>query len=1199
MKLVLQCVSAVSAIVLVGGGDVSAQTSQSEAMRVQPQGLIGTAPQAGSSVAVDGDVLVVGVPGNANPGVNAGAAFVYQWNGYAWDLIGDLTSSLPPMPGDSFGASVAIDGDWIAVGAPGDGSSGLTNAGVVHVYKVIAGSVVYIGPLYDSSPEQNAGFGTSVAIDDTVLVAGAPYATGTLPDEGRATVFEVSGSAWSTAGLLISPTGTSDEKLGMSVDVSGTTILCGAPGTDSAQGTVLVYIKTGGGWQQWSSFVSPVQASDNRFGYSVAIEGDYVIVGEPGSDVAGIDAGMAYAYQDSLGAVVFSWVQDLQPAWLSPGDAMGMSVAIDGTTALVGIPVGQGIGVDTGRVDRWVQSGGTYTHTNLFYGSDLGSFDTATLGWSVSASGHLNVGGAPAADSDTGVVYVFSNQQYWQGGGVGDWNDAGNWSGNLVPNQESEVLLGRTGSTTIDIGGANCEAASLDVFEGVFQIVDTAGLGYLLLPESGGGITIGGTSPGATSSLEFTGLSGLIVDQTTIGRTDGKAGEWTVDQCTIDAGNIAVTNGSFLLTGGSVLDAVGVMTVGDADFDGEVVISSGSTLFLEDESWSTWELDIQRGLVELAGGSGVECMEVGANIAFAGTLAATDGQVVTPILNNAGRIISDVSSGDGFSLTGPYYQIGEDDEGNIITGQIVVKGLDVGVTGITMSSTANLGGGCVVYVNDPDSLVDGQTLDVLSADTVGDQFDIWMVPAIGTSAYLDIYYSALLGSGSDVSLVVTPLGATFGFNLPVGGETQTGSPAAMEVIDLNGDGADDVLVAVTGTSSGGDLDVWLNDGSGTLCLDGSYTTGADAFAMTTADFDQDGSSDCAVVLPLLDKAKVFINDGNGVFSLAATLSTGEEPRGITAFSLGGDVLPDLAVTNYSDDTLQTWENNTTLAMPVSFSSNGSVGTVIKPKPVKPGSVGGSGGKDESLLVGGQTEGGAHSADLLRRGLGDVDVFATGGEVVSLAVLDIDGNGLDDVAVTLASGDGLSVVMNRNGTGFQSPTLDASGLAGGDLHVGDLDGDSDEDLIFIEIDDVLGTNSVVAMRNDSSVLSRGGDDDIGMLARSELGAVGRGAADHGLIGSGDIDGDGAIDVVQVVEVLTDYQLIVQTSIASAEWSPDTCVAPCGGDINEDGGVDVDDLLALIGNWGPCDDPGNCPSDLDDSGSVDVDDLLMLLSAWGPC
>ena len=193
--------------------------------------------------------LVVGVPGNASPGFDAGAAFAYQWNGYAWDLIGDLTPSFP-MPGDSFGASVAIDGNWIAVGAPGDGSSGLSNAGVVHVYKVIAGSVSYIGPLYAGIVEQDAAFGTSVAIDDTVLVAGAPYATGTALLEGRATVFELSGSTWSIAGLLTSPTGTSDENLGMSVDVSGTTILCGAPGIDSAQGTVLVYIKTGGVWQQ-------------------------------------------------------------------------------------------------------------------------------------------------------------------------------------------------------------------------------------------------------------------------------------------------------------------------------------------------------------------------------------------------------------------------------------------------------------------------------------------------------------------------------------------------------------------------------------------------------------------------------------------------------------------------------------------------------------------------------------------------------------------------------------------------------------------------------------------------------------------------------------------------------------------------------------------------------------------------------------
>lgn len=54
--------------------------------------------------------------------------------------------------------------------------------------------------------------------------------------------------------------------------------------------------------------------------------------------------------------------------------------------------------------------------------------------------------------------------------------------------------------------------------------------------------------------------------------------------------------------------------------------------------------------------------------------------------------------------------------------------------------------------------------------------------------------------------------------------------------------------------------------------------------------------------------------------------------------------------------------------------------------------------------------------------------------------------------------------------------------------------------------------------------------------------------------------------------------------------------CDADVNDDTVVDVDDLLALLGDWGPC--PG-CPTDLDDDGDVDVDDLLALLGDWGPC
>jgi hypothetical protein len=53
----------------------------------------------------------------------------------------------------------------------------------------------------------------------------------------------------------------------------------------------------------------------------------------------------------------------------------------------------------------------------------------------------------------------------------------------------------------------------------------------------------------------------------------------------------------------------------------------------------------------------------------------------------------------------------------------------------------------------------------------------------------------------------------------------------------------------------------------------------------------------------------------------------------------------------------------------------------------------------------------------------------------------------------------------------------------------------------------------------------------------------------------------------------------------------------GDLNGDGVVDVADLLALLGHWGPCPSPpAECPADLDDDGSVAVEDLLVLLANW---
>jgi hypothetical protein len=61
---------------------------------------------------------------------------------------------------------------------------------------------------------------------------------------------------------------------------------------------------------------------------------------------------------------------------------------------------------------------------------------------------------------------------------------------------------------------------------------------------------------------------------------------------------------------------------------------------------------------------------------------------------------------------------------------------------------------------------------------------------------------------------------------------------------------------------------------------------------------------------------------------------------------------------------------------------------------------------------------------------------------------------------------------------------------------------------------------------------------------------------------------------------------------------TPLPDCPADINNDGSVDVDDLIAVILSWG-CVSPPPCEADVDGNGTVDVDDLIAVILAWGPC
>ncbi|HND56359.1 MAG TPA: FG-GAP repeat protein, partial [Pirellulaceae bacterium] len=182
----------------------------------------------GSSVSIDGDTIVVGAPDVSN---GNGAAYVYQRLGADWPLVKTLDRGTL----SGFGRAVDVDGATIVVGADNAAS----------VFEFTSGQWTSAAQLSDTGD-----FGVSVAVDRDSIVVGAPQASSLA---GAVSVFtrDASGGGWSRQGSPLTVlTGAAGDQLGRAVDISGDSILIGAPGVASAQGAAYVFTRAGAVWSQ-------------------------------------------------------------------------------------------------------------------------------------------------------------------------------------------------------------------------------------------------------------------------------------------------------------------------------------------------------------------------------------------------------------------------------------------------------------------------------------------------------------------------------------------------------------------------------------------------------------------------------------------------------------------------------------------------------------------------------------------------------------------------------------------------------------------------------------------------------------------------------------------------------------------------------------------------------------------------------------
>ena len=303
-----------------------------------PTKLVGATPGAsdsfGNAAAVDGDTMLVGAVNDDPLGsLNDGSVRVFRWGGAGWVAEGELLSAVPGAAGDAFGFSVAIAGDTAVVGAWGDDDGG-ADAGAAYVFTRTGLVWTQQAKLTASDAAANEYFGASVSIDGDTLIVGSDWDNG---QRGAVYVFTRSGSVWTERAKLTAPDGAAGDQLGFSSQISGDTILAGAWGDDDAgasSGAAYVWTGSGASWAFQQKLVASDAAAGDLFGNAVALDGDSAIIGAPFGGGLVVDSGAAYAFVRIAGA--WSQVSELHSSDEATGNRFGASVALQGATAVVG-----------------------------------------------------------------------------------------------------------------------------------------------------------------------------------------------------------------------------------------------------------------------------------------------------------------------------------------------------------------------------------------------------------------------------------------------------------------------------------------------------------------------------------------------------------------------------------------------------------------------------------------------------------------------------------------------------------------------------------------------------------------------------------------------------------------------------------------------------------------------------------------------
>lgn len=352
--------------------------------------------------------MVVGAAGDAvNGNYDQGAAYVFLRTGLTWTEQAKLVASDGGL-NHEFGSSVGISGNTIVVGA-----NGHSYKGAAYVFERVGTTWTEQAKLVAADGATIDYFGYSVAIaGDTVVIGAFSDDVGEALDQGSVYVFQRTGTTWTQQAKLVASDGTQFARFGDSVDIFGDTVVVGAVvdnvGSNAEQGSAYVFQRTGTTWMEQAKLVASDGSAGDNFGDSISLSNDTVVVGASRDDVGGAyDRGSAYVFQRAG----TTWTEEakLVASDGAPLDYFGYTVASSDDTAIVGAYHASAASSLQGTAYVFQRVGTTWTQLPKLVALDGETLDY--FGFSVALAGDTLAIGAVDADDGVafsrGALYVF------------------------------------------------------------------------------------------------------------------------------------------------------------------------------------------------------------------------------------------------------------------------------------------------------------------------------------------------------------------------------------------------------------------------------------------------------------------------------------------------------------------------------------------------------------------------------------------------------------------------------------------------------------------------------------------------------------------------------------------------------------------------------------------------------------------------